>query len=1132
MQFTTVLSLFVRPKNKGRTSQMILSMKLIGIFLLAAALQVSARGMAQITLQVDHAPLQEVFTALKEQTGYRFICTQAVLQKAGKLSVHIKDASLKKTLDLCFKGKGLDYSIIGQTVAVRLATEPAPAGAGQLQQAEEAVPKKQVVTVTGKVTDPLGYPLASVSVVVPGTPLGTMTDKSGFYSLSDVPQDAELVFSYVGYLEQRIQVKGQSVINVQMQPTENELNETVVIGYGTTTKRLNTGSAAVISDETIDRQPIANVMEALPGRVAGVLVTQNNGVPGANTQMEIRGKSSLNSGTIPLYVIDGVPYTNFNGAQPPNDNLNAWGISGANGGASPFSSINPDDIKSITILKDADATAIYGARGANGVVLITTKRGAAGASKTDVNVYTGMGKVSHYIPMLNTGQYLTLRKEAFANDGVDPENASSRPYDLLDWDQNAYTDWQKYLLGGTSHITNADIAYSGGTDRTSYRLSGNYRHDGTIYPGDFGNNRVTTRFSLGHHSKNNRFNFNFSASYAHEISELPKSDVASLVTLPPNYPSKLTDSVGNLIWYSGFTNPLSYLRQSYHGVTNNVIGNLTMGYEVLKNWNLKLSAGYTHIDLNQRSASPASVQDPSYNPTSTAYFSDNLVENWIVEPTTDYTVNWGKSKLNMLLGGTFQQNISTTTSTKGSNYSSDLLLGSLQGAGIITSYYPNDAKYKFASLFSRVNYNYDNKYLLNGTFRRDASSRFGPNNRFGNFWALGAAWVFTEESFVKEVLPFLSFGKLRGSYGLTGNDQITNYVYLPLYSMSSSSYQGQASYYTSTAYNPYIQWETDKKLEFALELGFLQDRLTFTGSYYRNRSGNQLTYEALPTQSGFNSRTTNMPAVIQNKGLELTIGSQNIKTQNFSWHTDFNITLPSNKLISFPGLESSYYASSYVIGESISLTKLYKYTGVDAGTGMPTYYSADGSGVPNYNTDRFIAPLGTPYYGGLGNDFSYKNWSLSFFIQYTHQKGYTNGLVSGAPGASMANVNTSYLNRWQKAGDQGTLFPAASAVSGSPISAAYGYYFASSDLFWGDASWLKLRTASVSYQFDKKLVHRLGLSQLRLYAEGQNLLTLAKNKYQMDTETTVAGGPSGLGTGRYLAVPPLRTIVVGLNVSF
>lgn len=1132
MHFKTVLSCFVRPKTRGRTSQMILSMKLIGVFLMAAAIHVSARSNAQITLQERQAPLQQVFKSLKAQTGYRFICTEEVFKKADKITVSLRDVSLKEALDICLNNKGLAYTIIGQTVAIRLATDKAPVTPKNEQQVA-AFAAPVTVTVTGKVTDPMGYGLAAVSVVIPGTPLGTMTDRQGNYRLADVPENAELIFSYVGFVEQRIAVKDRTVINIQLQPVENELNEMVVIGYGKTTKKLNTGSAAVISADVIDKQPVANMMEALPGRVAGVLVTQNNGVPGANTQMEIRGKGSLNSGTIPLYVIDGVPYSNFNGAQPPNDNLNAWGISGANGGTSPFSSLNPADIESITILKDADATAIYGARGANGVVLITTKKGQSGASKTDLNVYSGFGKVGHYIPMLNTRQYLTLRKEAFANNGVDPNDATSRPYDLLDWDQDAYTDWQRYLLGGTARSTNANLSYSGGTAQTSYRLSGNYRHDGTVYPdGDFGNNRVTTRFSLGHHSKNKKFSFNFSSSYGHETSTLPKSDISSLATLPPNYPSTLTDSVGNLVWYPGFTNPLSYLRQSYHGVTNNIIGNLSLNYEVIKGWKLKLNAGYTHIDLDQKSASPASVQNPAYNPVSTAYFSNNLIENWIVEPTTDYTRKWGGSTVNVLLGGTFQQNISTTTSTKGTNYSSDLLLGSLQGAGLITSYYPNDAKYKFASLFSRVNYNFDNKYIVNATFRRDASSRFGPENRFGNFWAVGGAWLFSEESWAKEALPFLSFGKIRGSYGLTGNDQISNYIYLPLYSLNSNPYQDQVSYYRGTASNPYIQWETDKKLEFALELGFLEDRLMLTGSYYRNRSGNQLSYESLPTQSGFNSRTVNMPAVIQNKGLEFTISSQNIKTTSFQWHTDFNITLPSNKLISFPGLENSFYASSYEIGQPITLTKLYRFAGVDVQTGMPTFYAQDGSGIPNYSTDRFIAPIGTPYYGGLGNDLTFKNWALSFFIQYTHQMGYTNGLINGAPGASMANMNTSVLDRWQAPGDHGTLFPAASAVAGSAISNAYGYYFGSSDLFWGDASWLKLRTASLSYRFNKVVLQRLDLSQLRFYVEGQNLLTLARNKYQMDTETTVAGGPSGLGTGRYPAVPPLRTIVIGLNLSF
>lgn len=1115
---------YYRPHPKRFTFRI---MKLTTIFLFLTVLTAHAKGFGQrITISDQHVSLTKLFKQIYQKTGYIFFYNERELKNTPKISIDVTNASLQDVLVTCFKDIPFTYSIVDKTIVIK------PKKAAALSTTPPASSySSNNLTIRGKVTDEHGRPLASVSIVVPGTPLGVMTDNNGIYELSNVPEQADLVVSYIGYIEQRIHIKGRDVINIILKESENELDQTVVIGYGKTTKRFNTGDATTITADVIDKQPVQNVMQALAGRVAGMQITQNNGLPGANTVMQINGQSSFNSGTIPLYVIDGIPYTNFNGGQPPNDNLDAWGISGANGGTSPFSSINPSDIESITVLKDADATAIYGARGANGVVLITTKRGIKGKPKVDINVYTGTGKVGHDIPMLNTQQYLTLRKEAYANDGISPEKASTTPLDLLDWSQTAYTNWQKFLFGKSAHSSNADIAYSGGDKNTQYRISGSFRHDGTVFSGNWRDNRATSRFSLNHHSDNNKFGFNFSASYGYENNLLPSSDITSAYTLPPNYPSKLKDSTGALVWYNGFTNPLSYLKQPYSGVTTNVMGNFSIHYTVLPNLDLKLNAGYTNVLLDSKVAYPASSKNPSNNPVSTAYFSTDKAQNWIIEPTADYTLKTGKNTFNALVGGTFQKNISQTSSVEGYNYNSDLLLGSLVGAGTIYNYYPNYAQYDFGSFYSRLNYNYDGKYILNATFRRDGSSRFGANNRFGNFWAIGGAWIFSQESFAKTDLPFLSFGKLRASYGLTGNDQIEDYQYLPLYSTISTPYQGQTGLYESTTSNPDVRWETDKKLTFALELGLLKNRIMFTGEYFRDRSSDQLTYLTLPTQTGFNSYEANIPAVIQNTGIELTFDTKNVVTKNFTWTTSLNVTFPKNKLLSYPGLAESFYSSEYIVGQPIDVIQLYHYTGVDPTTGVAQYATKSGTGVPDYSTDRVIAPVGTPYYGGISNDFTYKHWAFSFFIQFYHKNGYTNSTYYSPIGYSMVNMNTSVLNRWKAEGDANKLFPGASATAGSAIYDGYEY-MGSSDAFWGDASWLKLKNAALSYTFENAWLKRMGLTNFRLYAEGQNLLLFDKNKYQFDPETSVPGGPPGLGTGQYAALPPLRTFVLGINVSF
>jgi TonB-linked SusC/RagA family outer membrane protein len=965
-------------------------------------------------------------------------------------------------------------------------------------------------------------PIAGVSISSQLAGTGTTTDANGQFSI-DVKQRDVVTFSFVGYQSQEVTVSNQSALRISLEASQKTLDEVVVIGYGTTTQRKSTGSISSISGAEIAKQPVANPLAALPGRIAGTLVAQNNGVPGSSVQLQIRGQGSLSQGTIPLYVIDGVPFTNFNGGSPATDNLNAFGTSGASGGISPFSMINPADIERIDILKDADATSIYGSRGANGVVLITTKKGRAGKTKLDVNVKTGFTHVNHFIPVLGLKDYLQLRREAFKNDAATP-NVSTAP-DLLVWDTTKSTDFQKLLIGGTGHIVEAQATLSGGDERTRFLFNSGYRRETTIYLGDFSDKRFSTRLNVEHNSADRRFNASFGASYSNDNTNIPTSDLTSAYNLPPDLP--LYDSTGKLFWATGFTNPLANLLKKYKGVTTNLIGNAAVRYTVFPGLNVKASFGYTMTDLDQKTANPASSQNPANNPVSSAAFSDNKAQNWIIEPTAEYIAQVSKGKLTALLGGSWQHNISNGYYINGTNYSNEALLGTLSAAGTATVIYNNIVEYKYAAIFGRLNYDWKGKYILNGTFRRDGSSRFGPNYRFGNFGAIGAAWAFSEEGFVKDNLRFLSFGKLRGSYGTTGNDQIGNYIYLPLYS-SSTTYLGNPSIAPTTLPNPDIHWETTKKLEAALDLGFLKDRILFNIDYYRNRSSNQITFVGMATQTGYNSITQNLPALIQNTGLEMELNTTNIKSRNFKWNTALNVTFPKNKLVSFPGLESSFYSTSYIIGQPINFTRIYRYTGVDAATGKATFEDLDKDGSIT-SADRTIASIGTPYYGGLSNNFSYKNFDLGVFFQFNHRYGVTN-ILNTRPGA-LVNQNTSYLNRWRQPGDV-TNIPAATTTSGTTIYTSYNNY-TSSDAVWGDASYLKLRSVNLSYMLPGNVISRLKMTNCRIYAEAQNLFTWAKNKYIYDTETTVQGGPSGLGTGTIGQVlPPLRTIVFGINCSF
>lgn len=976
--------------------------------------------------------------------------------------------------------------------------------------------------ISGVVATGNNQPVAGASVTAQLSGSGTVTDAGGRFAINIKPQDV-LTVSYVGFQSKEITVSGQAPLNITLEASQRQLDEVVVIGYGTTTQRRSTGSVSSITASEIGKQPVANPLATLPGRIAGTLVAQNNGLPGSAVQLQIRGQGSLSSGTIPLYVIDGVPFTNFNGGQPPTDNLNAFGTSGANGGVSPFGIINPADIERIDILKDADATSIYGSRGANGVVLITTKKGRAGKTKLDVSASSGITQLNRTIPVLGLQDYLRLRREAFKNDGVTP-NAITAP-DLLVWDTTRSTDWQQRFLGGTGHIADVQATLSGGDERTRFLFNSAYRRESTVFPGNNADKRVATRLNVEHNSADKRFNASFAASYSNANTNLVTSDLSSVYNLPPNLP--LYDTAGKLFWASGFTNPLSTLLKRYKGTTTNLIGNATFRYTILPGLNLKANLGYTSTDLDQNTTNPASSQNPVNNPTSSAVFSFNKAQNWIIEPTAEYIRAIGQGKLTALLGASWQHNTSKGQYLSGTNYSSEALLGTLSAAGMVTVNYNNIVEYKYNAFFGRLNYDWKGRYILNATFRRDGSSRFGPNNRFGNFGALGAAWVFSDEAFLQNV-SFLSFGKLRGSFGTTGNDQISNYLYLPLYS-STTAYLNNPAIVPVTLPNANIKWETTKKMEAGLDLGFFRDRVLLTASYYRNRSSDQITFVSVPLQAGYNSISSNLPAVIQNTGLEIEVNTTNISSGAFRWTSSLNVNFPRNKLVSFPGLASSFYSTSYIVGQPINFTRVYHYLGVEPATGRALFEDIDKDGSITFANDRIVAPISTPYYGGLNNQFVYGNWQLSVFFQFNHRSGTTN-ILNTRPGA-IVNQNTSYLNRWRAAGDI-TAIPGATATAGSPIYTSYNNY-TSSDAVWGNASYIKLRTAQLAYGLPRAWTSRLKMTNCRIFAEGQNLFTWSKNRYIFDPETQVQGGPSGLGTGTIGQVlPPLRTIVFGINCSF
>ncbi|HJT74093.1 MAG TPA: SusC/RagA family TonB-linked outer membrane protein, partial [Chitinophaga sp.] len=692
----------------------------------------------------------------------------------------------------------------------------------------------------------------------------------------------------------------------------SKLDEVQVVAYGTTTQRFSTGAATTIKSIDIEKQPVTNILSALQGRMPGVLITSANGIPGSGTTMQIRGNNSISALSNPLYIVDGIPMPATSISNVPT----------ATGSVSPMNGLNPLDVESVTILKDADATAIYGSRGSNGVVLITTKKGKAGKTKFDVNVYSGSSVATRVPKFMNTQQYLDIRKKAFAADNITPTTSNAQ--DLLLWDQNAYTNFPKLILGNTAPLTNAKASISGGNESTRFLLSTGYHHEGAVIFGDNHYNRVDGHINIDHSSADKRFNLNTSVTYTSDDIKTLGSDPYLAVYAPPNFPHY--DTTGNLYWIKGnttapLTNPWSYLNKTGKTKTDNFITNASLRYSIINGLNARVNMGFTKMNMSQQVTAPTTA----YNPTSSsatkssATFGNSKLQTYIVEPQLDYTKKIGLGILNALAGGTIQSSNAQSNSVTGINFTSNDLIESISAAATITGTTLTSSQYKYISGFGRLNYRWDDKYIINASFRRDGSSRFGPGRKFGNFWSIGGAWIFSEEKAVENILPALSFGKLRGSYGITGNDQINDYRYLETYTSNAQAYNGNLGLYANNIANPVYGWETNRKLEFAIDLGFLKDRILLTSAFYRSRSSNQLVQTALPAQSGFPYYQANLPALVQNTSWEFELSTINVNHKNFRWQSSFNITIPKNVLVSFPGLSSSAYAYYYVVGQSLNL---------------------------------------------------------------------------------------------------------------------------------------------------------------------------------------------------------------------
>lgn len=879
---------------------------------------------------------------------------------------------------------------------------------------------QQQQPITGTVNDAQGA-LPGVSITIKGTTHGTLTDENGYYSINARQGDV-LVFSYIGYKTVEIPVTDQLIIDVVLEQDATLLDEIIInAGYYSVKDRERTGSISRVTSKDIEKQPVSNPLAAMQGRMAGVNITQSTGVPGGSFDIQIRGKNSLRAeGNTPLYIVDGIPYG--------SENLGDISISSGilRSGLSPLNTLNPNDIESIEVLKDADATAIYGSRGANGVVLITTKKGKQGKTNFKVNSYTGVGQVTRKLELMNTEQYLAMREQAYANDGFSELPAYA--YDVNGtWDRNRYTDWQKELIGGTANIQSIHTSVSGGSESTRFLIGGTHYKETTVFPGDFVYKKAAVNFNINHNSQDKKFEVSLSGNYMADKNNLMALDITNQVyMLAPNAPKPYNED-GELNWEnSTWNNPYAELEQKYLAKNHTLISNGMLVYRPFKDWELKAGLGFTDSTLDETKISPHTMFDPAYglgSEVSSIMLNDARLQSWNFEPQLSYHKEIFGGSLNALIGTTFQGRSRKQSGFYAWGFSSNNLINNVSAASNISSRGTNNSEYRYNAVFGRINYAYKDRYFLNLTGRRDGSSRFGPGKRFANFGAIGAAWLFSREAFFEENLSWLSFGKLRGSYGTTGSDLIGDYRYLKTYGLTGVGYEGVLGMEPIQLYNPDFSWETNKKIEGAVELGFFKDRLLVTVAHYRNRSSNQLVGIPLPGTTGFAVVTANLDATVENTGWEFELNSSIVDTENFRWSTSLNLTLPKNKLISFPNLEGSTYANQYVIGQALDIQRVYHYTGMNPETGIYEFEDYDGDGAITAANDREKIISTTPeFFGGWQNNIRFKNWELDFLFQFVKQVGRNYYSFTSLPGVGN-NLPKDFMDAWQAPGDSNMIQP-------------------------------------------------------------------------------------------------------------
>lgn len=1061
---------------------------------------ISLTAQAQITFRVSNKSIKQAIGLIESKADYSFFYSDELDDLNNKINLSVNNEDIHSVLQKLFRNTRITYRIEdGKQVVLSKKKDNQPSS------------KSKEKEVRGIITDKTGEPLIGVSVTVKGTGKGTVTDMNGKWALS-VSEGSVLNFSYIGYSAETVKVGKSNSYNISLSEDNQLLDEVVVIGYGSMKRKDITTAVSVVSTADIDERPIIDAAQALQGKAAGIQVVQPSGAPGEGMSIRVRGATSVQASNEPLYIVDGMP----------NDNI---------------SSLSPADIESMQVLKDASSAAIYGARAANGVVLITTKRGKVGNPQVKFSAYVGLSQLGKKIDALNTEEYKDLMKELKKYSNVAPTIPDS---------EKRYVDWTDMFFK-TGLNQNYQLSVSNGTDKLRYFVSGGYTNEqGIIEKASF--RRYNFRANIDNqHTKwlKMALNFAYTNTKGQEVNQSRSSmragSILSVINTPPfmqQWDNETPGQYDENAYGSRILNPLAANSADNITSADYLKGSLGFTFDILKGLQFKSTFG---IDLSNNHwdyfLDPKSTSDGRGTKGRVEESYSRNIE-WLFENILTYDFSLKKHNFS-LMGGATQQH---------AQYNGAWLAGfdladsypnihSISAANQIDkdACGSSASAWSLASFLGRIAYNYDSKYLLTMNFRADGSSRFAPGHRWGYFPSASAGWRVSSEKFMEPLKNVIDDMKLRIGWGMNGNQSgIGNYSYLA--SMSASKVAPTTeNLYPGLAITPYsaanteLTWEKTMQWNAGLDLTMFDSRVTLSVDAYYKKTKDLLLTVSLPDNVNLPGGITRNDGEMVNKGMEFSVSSQNLKCA-FQWNTDFNISFNRNKLTKLGLNKIYYYAEMYetresavILKEGIPLGTFYGYVseGVDPETGNIIYSDLNKNGSLDPGDRTEIGCAQPDFIYGMTNTFSYAGLNLSVFLQGSQGNDIFNASRIDTEGMfDFRNQSKAVLDRWKRPG-MITDIPRVGNIENSH----------NSTRFVEDGSYLRLKTVTLSYDFNKKWLKKMHLSKLQAYVTGQNLLTLTKYS-GYDPEVNAYGADAVAQGVDYGTYPQSKALIFGLNVEF